>query len=146
MRKPTFAFWVVYLKTISLFFGLMGLGWLLMGSFDPLGVYDRAFAQAFWGREELPAAAKEAFGFAVGPLGATTFGYFLLQYFIATHAYASRQRWGYQAIVTAFLGWFLTDTLFSLARGAYFNVWFANLPCLLLMLPIFFTNRYFREG
>jgi len=145
MRKITFNFWVTYLKVISLFFAALGMMWLLIGSFDPLGIYDREFAKAFWGSETLPADAKTAFQFVLGPFGSTTAGYFILQYFIAKHAYANRQLWGYNAILTAFFTWFISDTLFSLYKGAYFNVMLANVPSLLAMLPIVFTKKFFKN-
>ncbi|HTF81827.1 MAG TPA: hypothetical protein VL947_08885 [Cytophagales bacterium] len=140
-----FKFWVGYLKVASLFFALMGAMWALLGSFDPIGVYDHAFAQAFWGTDQLPADAQKAFSFILGPFGATTAAYFVMQYYIAVHAYAQRQRWGYDAIVVPFVGWFVLDTTMSLIHKAYFNILIANIPCLLVMLPIFFTRRYFKE-
>lgn len=144
MRKVNFNFWVSYLKVVSLFFAAMGIMWILVGSFDPFGLYDREFAKAFWQRENLPQDAKIAFQFILGPFGSTTTGYFILQFFIAKNAYASRQLWGYNAILVAFFVWFFTDTLFSMYKGAYFNIMFANIPSLLAMLPIVFTKKFFK--
>ena len=142
--KITFNFWVAYLKGISIFFALMGLMWVVVGSFDPFGLYDTAFAKAFWGEENLPKDAQTAFQFILGPFGATTSGYFIMQYFIAKHAYAKRELWAYNAILTAFFVWFLTDTTFSLSKGAYFNILFANIPSLVAMLPIIFTREHLK--
>lgn len=142
--KIRFTFWVQYLRIVSVFFALLGMVWVIVGSFDPFGLYDRAFAQAFWNTDTLPKDAGMAFKFILGPFGATAAGYFILQYFIATHAYAKRELWAYQAILSAFFFWFFTDTIFCLLKGAYFNIFFANVPALLAMLPVVFTHSYFK--
>ncbi len=140
-----FNFWVKYLKFVSLFFAALGVMWAVIGSFDPLGIYEKYFAQAFWGRDLLPTDAKRTFRFILGPFGATSAGYFILQFFIAKHAYANRNMWGYNAMITAFLVWFILDTSISLLHKVYFNIVMANVPSLLLMLPIFFTKKYFTK-
>jgi len=144
--KITFSFWVKYLKFISILFAAMGLMWMIVGSFDPFGMYDTAFAQSFWNRDTLPQDAQTAFRFILGPFGATMAGYFTLQYFIAKHAYAKKEIWGYNAILIAFFIWFITDTLFCINQGAFFNILFANIPCLIATLPIVFTRHYFKAS
>ena len=140
-----FSKWIVYLKCISLFFAAQGLLWAIIGSFDPFGIYDSLMAKTFFNQPALPPDAERVFRFILAPFGATSAGYFVLQYFIAAHAFASQQKWGYQAIVAAFLLWFITDTSLSFYHGAYFNIWMANIPALLLMLPvIIFTRQFFR--
>lgn len=139
-----FHHWTTYLKYISLFFAAQGLMWALIGSFDPMGIYDSLMAQAFFKRPDLPESARQVFRFILAPFGATTAGYFILQYFITVHAFANQQKWAYQAIMVAFLFWFVTDTILSLYHQAYFNVYMANIPALLLMLPVMvFTRKYF---
>lgn len=135
--------WIVYLKGVSVFFAFQGLVWALIGSFDPFGIYDSLMAQAFFGQQSLPAAAQKVFRFVLAPFGATTAGYFVLQYFITAYAFAEKHKWAYQAIIVAFLLWFVTDTSLSLYYGAYFNIFMANFPALLLMAPVFlFTKKY----
>jgi len=102
MTDKKFSFWVSYLKFISLFFAAMGIIWAVVGSFDPFGIYDSYFAQTFWGTATLPKDAKIATRFILGPFGATSAGYFILQYFIAKHAFAKRELWAYNAIMVAF--------------------------------------------
>jgi hypothetical protein len=143
MNNKSFLFWTKYLQVVSLLFSAIGLMWLVVGSFDPFGIYDTAFARTFWHTDTLPSDVRTAFRFILGPFGATSAGYFILQYFIAKYAYALRLRWGYNAIMVAFFFWFFTDTAFSLWMGAYFNVLMANIPSLIAMLPIIFTRRYF---
>ena len=138
-----FEFWVNYLKFISLFFAAMGLYWAFAGTFDPLGIYDYDFAKSFWGAEKLAPDVEKTKRFALGILGTTTAGYFVIQYFVAKYAYAKREPWAYNAILTGFLVWFVNDTALSIYQGAYFNLFLANLPSFLMMLPILFTRSYF---
>lgn len=139
-----FRFWVNYLRIVSIIFAAMGLMWAVLGSFDPFGIYDARMAQTFFGQNDLPAEAKQVFSFALAPFGMTAVGYFVLQYFIATYAFAKRERWAFVAITVAFWIWLIGDTILSLQHGAVFNVLLANVPSLILMLPIFiFTPAHF---
>jgi len=140
----SFRFWVNYLRIVSILFAAMGLMWAVLGSFDPFGIYDARMAGAFFGQDTLPTAAKRTFSFALAPFGMTAAGYFILQYFIATYAFAKRERWAFVAITLAFWIWLIGDTILSLQHGALFNVLMANVPSLIAMLPVFiFTPKYF---
>jgi hypothetical protein len=143
LQLKRFYFWVSYLKVISLLFAFLGAFWAITGSFDPFGIYNRAFAQTFWNADTLPPDAQRTFSFILGPFGATSAGYFILQFFIAKHAYSYRQLWGYNAVVIAFLVWLILDTSMCLIHKGYFNIFFANIPSLIAMLPIFFTRQFF---
>lgn len=122
----------------------MGAMWAILGSFDPFGIYDSLFAKSFFGTEKLPTDVKRATEFILGPFGATSSGYFILQFFIAKYAYAKKELWAYQAILSAFFFWFVLDTFMSWWHGAYFNIMMANIPSLMAMLPIVFTKKYFQ--
>lgn len=140
----SFSFWCKYLKIISLFFAFLGIMWAIIGSFDPLGFYDRWMAQVFYGQDQLPQDVQKAIKFILAPFGATSAGYFILQYFIATNAFVKKEKWAYQAIFGAFLFWFVLDTALSWYYGAYFNIILANLPALFLTLPVLiFSRKYF---
>lgn len=146
MDDSKFNFVVSYLKLISLFFALMGGFWAITGMFDPFGFYEREMAQSFWQTETLPENAETTFRFLLGPLGATCTGYFLMQFFLAKHAFARREMWGYIAVVGPFLTWFFLDTIICMIHKAYFNIYLANVPALLAMLPVFYSHRYFKPG
>ena len=142
-----FQFWVTYLRIISIIFAAMGLMWAVLGSFDPFGIYDSRMAQSFFAQDKLPTDAKQVFSFTLAPFGMTALGYFILQYFIATYAFAKRERWAFVAITFAFSVWFIGDTILSLQHGAVFNVLLANIPSLVAMLPIFIaTPTYFFQN
>jgi hypothetical protein len=143
LEDPKFRFLVRYAQVISLLFALMGLYWALAGTADPFGIYERLMATNFWGEESLPEDARLTFQFLLVPLGATCAGYFTMQFFIATYAFANREKWGYAAIVVPFFVWFVIDTSLCLLHGAYFNIYFANITSLAAMLPVIFSYRYF---
>lgn len=143
-KEHHFPFWVRYLKISSIIFAGFGVFWAVAGTFDPFGIYENAFADAFWNQEALPTDARQTFRFILGPFGATTAGYFILQYFIAANAFAKREPWAYYGIIGAFLFWLVLDSLISAYHSAYFNILFANIPSLIVMFPVFFTKKYFK--
>lgn len=141
-----FSFWVKYLSAISIFLCIFSISWAIIGSFDPLGIYDYYFAKAFWQMDRLPVDAAKAKSFLLGPFGATSAAYFLLQFFITKYGYAQRQLWAYKSILYGFFFWFTLDTIVSLFHQAYFNIIIVNIPCMLMMLPIVFTRKYFVDS
>jgi hypothetical protein len=140
-----FTFWRTYLLVASALFGLQGVSWILFGSFDPFGFYTGMMAWTFWGSVGLTSEAQKTFSFAVGPLGATTAGYFVLVHYLVRYGFPRRERWAYTAVVTAVLVWFGLDTAASLRHGAWFNVVIVNVPCLILLgIPLLALRRAFR--
>lgn len=145
MPKITFHFWHKYLQYLSLFFAFLGLMWALIGSFDPLGIYDTWMAQTFYGQDELPPDVARATSFILAPFGATAMGYFMLQYYIVRYAFPSREKWAFNAVFGAFFAWFCLDTAMCIYHSAYFNIILANISSLSLTLPAFFgVKRYFK--
>jgi hypothetical protein len=128
-------FWIGWLRAVSVFFFLQSCYWAVSGRFDPFGIYDGAMARALFGADALPADAERSFRFALAPFGATSAAYFLLQLALVHFALARGERWAWWAVFGAFGFWFALDSALSLAHGARFNVWLANLPALALMLP-----------
>ena len=145
MSPEKFRRWIIYFKGTSIFFACISLLWIFTGSFDPFGIYDQAFARQFWGSEALPVDAGRAFRFILGPFGATTAAYFIMQYLIIHFCFPARLRWSYYAVVVPFLFWFSVDTGFCAFHRAYFNILFANVPALVGMSPLFFLRKYFTE-
>ena len=141
----SFETYIKYLKNASLLLVVFSCFWAIYGSFDPFGIYDHAFANAFWNNDQLSEDVIRTKRFLLGPLGATSAAYFLLQFFIVKHALAKKEIWAYEALCYGFILWFLIDSLVCLYHGALFNVLLANLPCLILMLPLFFMKKHFRR-
>ena len=136
-RKPGLSFWAGWLVIASLGFALQAFSWTVLGSFDPLGVYDGWLAEVLYGTETLPPDARPALAFGVRLLGATTCGYFVLFAGIAGFALRRGARWAHASLTAALLTWFLLDSAMSLLSGVVFNVWLVNLPCFVaLALPL----------
>ena len=138
-----FEFWIQWLFGASVVFAMQAASWALIGSFDPFGFYESYAASALWGSSALPDDARRMFAFAVIPLGATTCGFFVIVAMITREALARRERWAYRAVSAGIVTWFVLDTAFSAAHGAWFNIWIVNLPSfLVLATPLIGMRRH----
>ena len=80
----------------------------------------------------------------MAPFGATSAGYFLLQYLIIKNALAKKEKWAWHTLLLTFLFWLILDSAMTIYHGAYFNLLLANLPCLILTIPLFLGGKYFK--
>lgn len=144
-REPGFERWTRVLVVLSAVLSVQGLSWMVIGSFEPFGVYDRHMAQALFGAEALSEDAARAFAFALVPFGATDAAYFALAGAVIHHAFPRREAWAYRAVVGSFGLWFAADTVGSLLVGAAFNVLWVNLPCVVIFgVPLWIVRSGFR--
>lgn len=135
-----------FLSIVSLLFAVQAVSWVVMGSFDPFGIYDSLLSNALFGERSFTPGEKKVFAYGVGLLGATTAGFFVLFHFIARHAYARGEAWSHRALTLGLLTWFFIDSAFSLWMNASFNVFIVNLACLLIIgVPLLMSRRLFRE-
>jgi hypothetical protein len=127
-------------------FGLYSLVWVIIGSFDPLGLWDGLLADAFYdGRT--PETVTRFRQFILGPLGATSAAAFLALAMILRFPFRRREPWAFAAVAGALWLWFLVDSAASVYHGAVFNVWLVNLPCVIaLTIPLVALYPRFREG
>ena len=141
---PSHRFWTNWLLVASLLLAVQGITWVVLGSFDPFGIYDKMLAHALLNVDALPADAEKIFHFVVTLLGATDAAFFVLFAFIVRYPFARRERWSHVALSTAILLWFVVDSASSLYFGAVFNVTIVNLPCLLILgIPLVGSARAF---
>ena len=113
--------------------GLQGLGWALLGSFDPVGLWDGLAAQALYGTETLPQQARPLGRLLLVLLGATDAGFFAQLYFLVRYGIGAGERWAHRGAVAGLLVWFVIDSTGSIALGAWFNVALVNVPALLIV-------------
>ena len=139
-----FRFWQKYFEAVSIIFCLMGCYWAISGTFEPFGTWDSLLANSFFDSNQLSEEANRVKSFILGPLGATSAGYFFMQYMIVKYAWKQQEMWSYNAILYAFLIWIILDSVVCLYHGAYFNIFLANLPCLIAMSPLFIIQKYFK--
>jgi hypothetical protein len=112
--------------------GLLGLMWVVIGSFDPIGLWDGLLADAFYdGRT--PETVERFRRFILGPFGATTAAAFLALAAIVRYPFRRREPWAFFAVAGSVWLWFLVDSAASLYHGALFNVVLVNIPCVVLL-------------
>lgn len=134
--------WSRVLLFSSLLLALQGISWILIGSFDPFGIYEGLFAKSVLNAEGLSDGERTVFRFGVGLLGATDAAFFVLFYFIVRYPLMRRERWAHQALVSGSAAWFVFDSGFSAWIGAVFNILIVNVPCLFLLgLPLLMTRK-----
>ncbi|MEM1055779.1 MAG: hypothetical protein AAGI52_09635 [Bacteroidota bacterium] len=144
MSEWVFRRWQKALVIASVLFALVGL---LMALW-PFGIvfapWTGAIADTFFGGV-WTTEAEAYHRFAMGPLGATMTGYFVLQTVIAAIPFGKRERWAWHAMVWGLVTWFVIDSAVSLLHGAAFNVWMINVPCVLVFGVILYaTHRALR--
>ncbi len=133
MNKRMYRFWVYWLVTASVIFAIQGVSWMLMGSFDPFGIYDRFLANAILDGDTFTQESKKLFHFALVMLGATNTGFFVLFGLIANRCQSHRDRWPILILSAGLASWFILDCLGSIVLGAVFNVLLVNVPCVLVL-------------
>lgn len=141
--KPTFEFWVKYLKYSSLFFMIMGGLWAIIGSLEPFGIFDTMMSQSFFGKDQLSPETIRVQKFLLVPFGATAVGYFIFQYLITIHAFAKKEKWAYNTIAIANIIYWSIDAGLTLYHEAYFNTLLTNIPYFLAMAPVLIFSRKF---
>ena len=141
---PSFSFWTRWLLIVTILLAVQGVSWMIIGSFEPLGIYDAKLARVLLDSDTLPADAKATFGYAVALLGATDAAFFLLAAIIVRIPFTRKETWAHLALSFSILTWFLLDCVFSISVGAWFNVLIVNIPCLLLIgIPLVCTAPVF---
>jgi len=136
--------WRRRLVALCMLFALVGASWVVLGTLDPFGVYDRLLGQALFHADGLGPLAAPVFRFAMGLLGAVTAACFVLMAFVVEHAFPAR--WAYRAVWLSLGTWFVLDSAMSLYVGAAFNVWLVNVPCLLALgIPLLLLRRHIRD-
>lgn len=127
-------------------FGIYSLVWVIIGSFDPFGLWDGLLANAFY-NGTTPETVTRFRRFILGPLGATSAAAFFALALIARFPFRRREPWALVAIGGALWLWFLVDSAASIYHGALFNVWLVNLPCIVVLsIPLVALYPRFRGG
>lgn len=143
-QNKQFRFWFNWLFIVSVLHFFMGFIIAFFPGSFLFGAHTSALSEAFFGGM-IPEQAEQMRRFFFGIIGGTIAGYFLIQTLIVLFPFRKRERWAWHAIFWAILIWFFIDSLLSISRGAFFNVWMINIPSLLLtLIPLLFTQKFFR--
>jgi hypothetical protein len=118
MTARAFRFWTRWLMVVSLAMSVFGVALVL---FDTrlLPGFSTWFSLSMWGTPVIPDSALRYHQFANAVLGSVMSAWGVLLAFVVRHAFASGQRWAWNAIALAVAVWFIADSGVS----AYLNVW-----------------------
>ena len=133
-----------WLLVTSIVLALQGVSWVIMGSFDPWGIYDGMLSQALLQDDDLPHQAVPFLRFAIRLLGATDAAFFVLFALIVKYAFSCGEPWAHTALTAGLLTWFSLDSALSISVNAWFNVLLVNLPCLVQVgTPLLLSRNLF---
>ena len=115
---------------LSGLFALQGLSWMVLGAFDPFGLYSSMLATHIGSPDGLGPEARDVQRFLMIPFGATDAAYFALTGAIAWSGFYLK--WCWRAVAASFALWIVADTTACVFVGAWFNVLVVNVPCLVM--------------
>ena len=143
--EKRFAFFRLWLLVASFLFSLQAFSWIIIGSFDIFGLWDRLMYSALFNNEKI--AEVETFkSFILGPFGASLFGYFMMVFCVVWFAFPQKKLWAYWTVIITIYAWFIPDSISSIFHGALFNVLLVNIPSItLLSIPLAFLYPYFHS-
>ncbi len=137
---------VIWLKTISVLFSILGI---VIALFNQSYIFQVLFSNQinpiFWGIVALPADALLFQQWIYGLLGATCLMVGVMIFFIVHNAFAKKEKWAWNCLLFALLAWFLIDEPVSLYFRVYFNAIFNLLLLIAVLIPICVTYRDFRN-
>jgi hypothetical protein len=141
-----FNFWQKWLFGVAFVIVIFGLALAFFNDTTLFAFFDQNINPVFW-QGQIPPQAFITFkqwNYAV--LGATMAGWGVCIAFMTVYPFRKRERWVWNALVSAVLLWFVVDTFFSVRFGVIFNALFNVLVLIAVALPLLFTRRYFRDG
>lgn len=137
--------WLFVLVALCVLMALQGVSWMVLGSFDPWGIWDGLAAQELYGSAELPPEARQFARLVMIPFGATDAAFFALAALVLWRGVGRGQGWALEAFAWSFALWFMLDSLGCALLGAWFNVWLVNVPALVLVsVPYLFLRHAVR--
>lgn len=81
--------------------------------------------------------------FANGIIGAVMAGWMMAIIALARGPFVAGERWAWNAIAWPMLGWYVIDTTFSIAHGAWGNVLLNTGTALMFGVPLLASRRHF---
>jgi hypothetical protein len=145
-KDKRFHFWQQWLFYSSLLFSAFGLVLALYGNNPLFRPYHEMLFNIFLGQDSLPEDMLRLYTFALGPIGATIAGFYLLLAYVARYPFKQKELWARNAIVVAFGTWFISDAIVSFYNGVYFQILVLHLLVSVPQkaLPLIFTWKEFK--
>lgn len=112
-------FWARWLSAYGLLIACLGLGTAFLGGTPLASAFSSLFEGVFFAPIGAPAGFALYRGWIYGVLGATMAGWGIFLTFIARHAFAKKERWAWDCVMSGMLVWYAVDTLVSISYGVY---------------------------
>jgi hypothetical protein len=142
MKHPALSFWSRLIQAAA---GIvLGLSAVLMLA-PPLGeaFFYLVYFQKPASPVPVPAGVQGYLQFANGIIGAVMAGWMMVILVLARGPFRAGERWAWQAVAWPLLGWYLIDTVFSLAHGVWGNVLLNTGTAVLFGVPLLGSRRHF---
>jgi hypothetical protein len=97
----------------------------------------------FWGNGLIPTDLLKFQSWIYSVLGATLIGWGIFLLFIIHYSFKRKQKWAWTCILFGICFWYTFDTTISISFAVYFNVAFNTILFIAIILPLFFTRKYF---
>lgn len=139
----TFQFWHRWLFIAALCICAFGVMLALFNSTILFKAFNRQIDAVFWPGGISPQDTKTFQQWIYGVLGATVAGWGMFLAFLARYPFRNREKWAWNCIMSGLVVWFLIDTPVSFYYKVYFNVIFNIMTFIAVLLPLFFSKKYF---
>lgn len=144
--SKNFLFWKNWLLIANLITVLIGLFIAFAGNSILFEPHNQGTRDLFFGGNSISGEMLYLKNWLFGIIGATIAGFHLLVVFITHYAFAKKEKWARNAIASALALWFVVDSTLSIYYGAYYNLYWINIPCIsLLSLPLIMTWGDFQK-
>ena len=108
-------------------------------------LFDRLINPVFWEKGVMPENVNAFKTFIYGVLGAAMVGWGILFAFIAYNPFRKKEKWAWNCLMIGFVVWFIFGEYVSIRAGVYANVVGDIVFFGLVMVPLFFTKKYFTQ-
>jgi hypothetical protein len=134
-------FWDRSLQFATAAVGLSGLCFVVFGTLTAT-----LFKRLIYGTDTNPIAGREALDytrFVYGVLGAVMFGWSLALWGLTIGPVRRRERWAWRVVAISMAGWFVVDTILSIASGYGENAILNTVFAVLFAVPLVGMRKEF---
>lgn len=142
-----FTFWRKWLFGLGMFMVVFGIATAFLNQTELFDIlFNNQINSIFFPEGGTPPQISAFQQWVYGVLGATVIGWGVFIVFIVYYPFRNRERWVWYCLAVGVTCWFIIDTAISVYFMVFFNAAFNILLFILVVLPLIFTWRYFREN
>ncbi len=144
MKTNPFSFWQKWLTYANALTVGVGLLCAFAGNSIFFEWHNSYTQEVFFNGKTLPPETYTMKNWLFGIIGGTIVGFHVLMIFISEFAFKQKEKWGYWALWSGLLSWFIIDSGVSFYYGAVHNIVLINLFALVLIgIPLVMTRKTF---